>query len=87
MAAAKLSQESDEYLNWQKNRSDVREKSNKGQYLRSSLQTLNNNDDVLLMLESLVKTTKIRYRIGDSSANGNTISRLLIFIKLFYMSL
>ena len=44
-------------LNWQKKRSEVREKSTKGKYLRSSLQCLS-NDDVLLLLESVLQRSK-----------------------------
>jgi hypothetical protein len=40
VAAARLSEESDDYLNWQKNRSGVREKSSKGQYLRLSQKSM-----------------------------------------------
>ena len=44
-------------LNWQEKRSEVREKSTKGKYLRSSLQCLS-NDDVLLLLESVLQRSK-----------------------------
>ena len=44
-------------LNWQEERSEVREKSTKGKYLRSSLQCLS-NDDVLLLLESILQRSK-----------------------------
>lgn len=44
-------------LNWQEKRSEVREKSTKGKYLRSSLQCLS-NDDVLLLLESILQRPK-----------------------------
>ena len=44
-------------LNWQEKRSEVREKSTKGKYLRSSLRCLS-NDDVLLLLESILQRSK-----------------------------
>ena len=44
-------------LNWQEKRSEVREKSTKGKYLRSSLQCLS-NDEVLLLLESILQRSK-----------------------------
>ena len=46
-------------LNWQEKRSKVREKSTKGKYLRSSLQRLS-NDDVLLLMESILQRSKDR---------------------------
>ena len=44
-------------LNWQEKRLEVREKSTKGKYLRSSLQWLS-NDNVLLLLESILQRSK-----------------------------
>ena len=44
-------------LKWQEKRSEVREKSTKGKYLRSSLQCLS-NDDVLLLFESILQRSK-----------------------------
>ena len=44
-------------LNWQEKRSEVRQNSSKGTYLRSSLQCLDNND-VLLLLESILQSLK-----------------------------
>ena len=58
---AENSRSDDYFMNWQENRSNVREKSTKSRYLRSSLQTLTKNDDVLLMLDCLVRETKTRY--------------------------
>ena len=46
-------------LNWQEKRSEVREKSTKGKYLRSSLQCLS-NDDVLLSLASILLRSKVK---------------------------
>ena len=44
-------------LNWQEKRLEVRQNSSKGTYLRSSLQCLDNND-VLLLLESILQSSK-----------------------------
>ena len=59
MAAVKIYAEvaSSLNLNWQEKRSEVRRNSSKGTYLRSSLQCLVNND-VLLLLESILQSSK-----------------------------
>ena len=44
-------------MNWQEKRSEVWEKSTKGKYLKSSLQCLS-NDNVLLLLESILQRSK-----------------------------
>ena len=44
-------------INWQQKRSEVRKKSVKSKYVRSSLQSLNDSD-VLLKLESILKRKK-----------------------------
>ena len=56
-------------LNWQEEKSEVREKSTKGKYLRSSLQCFS-NDDVLLLLESIIQRSK------DGTLRNNTAKGL-----------
>ena len=44
-------------LSWHEKRCEVREKSTKGKYFRSSLQCLDNNE-ILLLLESILQRSK-----------------------------
>ena len=55
-------------LNWLEKTSEVREKSIKGKYLRSSLQCLS-NDDVFLSLESILQMSKNGI-LGNDTAKG-----------------
>ena len=63
MAATKSSKDADPEdarqvrLSWHEKRCEVREKSTKGKYFRSSLQCLDNNE-ILLLLESILKRSK-----------------------------
>ena len=58
MAATKSSKDARQVgLSWHEKQCEVREKSTKGEYLRSSLQCLGNNE-ILLLLESLLQRSK-----------------------------
>ena len=63
MAATKSSEDADPEdarqvgLSWHEKRCEVREKSTKGKYFRSSLQCLDNNE-ILLLLESILQRSK-----------------------------
>ena len=58
MAATKSSKDARQVgLSWHEKRCEVREKSTKGKYFRSSLQCLDNNE-ILLLLESILQRSK-----------------------------
>ena len=58
MAATKSSKDAHQVgLSWHEKRCEVREKSTKGKYFRSSLQCLDNNE-ILLLLESILQRSK-----------------------------
>ena len=57
MAATKSSKDARQGLSWHEKRCEVREKSTKGKYLRSSLQCLDDNE-ILLLLESILPRSK-----------------------------
>lgn len=66
-------------LNWQEKRSDVREKSSKGKYVRSSLQPLTENNDVLLMLESFVKVSKEGTQKKNVARGLRSVQEILMY--------
>ena len=72
MAATKSSEDADPEdarqvrLSWHEKRREVREKSTKGKYFRSSLQCLDNNE-ILLLLESIAQRSKQGTQTANSS--------------------
>ena len=69
MAATKSSKDTRQVgLSWHEKRCEVREKSTKGKYFRSSLQGLDNNE-ILLLLESILPRSK-QGRQTNSTVRG-----------------
>ena len=75
MAATKSSEDADPEdarqvrLNWHEKRCEVREKSTKGKYFRSSLQCLDNNE-ILLLLESIAQRSKQGTQTSNCTVRG-----------------
>ena len=75
MAATKSSEDADPEdarqvrLSWHEKRCEVREKSTKGKYFRSSLQCLDNNE-ILLLLESIAQRSKQGTQTANCTVRG-----------------
>ena len=75
MAATKSSEDADPEdarqvgLSWHEKRREVREKSTKGKYFRSSLQYLDNNE-ILLLLESIPQRSKQGTQTANCTVGG-----------------
>ena len=75
MAATKSSEDADPEdarqvgLSWHEKRREVREKSTKGKYFRSSLQNLDNNE-ILLLLESIPQRSKQGTQTANCTVGG-----------------
>ena len=75
MAATKSSEDADPEdarqvrLSWHEKRCEVREKSTKGKYFRSSLQCLDNNE-ILLLLESILQRSKPGTQTANCTVRG-----------------
>ena len=70
MAATKSSKDARQVgLSWHEKRCEVREKSTKGKYFRSSLQCLDNNE-ILLLLESILQRSKQGTQTANCTVRG-----------------
>ena len=70
MAATKSSKDARQVgLSWHEKRCEVREKSMKGKYFRSSLQYLDNNE-ILLLLESIPQRSKQGTQTANCTVGG-----------------
>ena len=70
MAATKSSKGARQVgLSWHEKRCEVREKSMKGKYFRSSLQYLDNNE-ILLLLESILQRSKQGTQTANCTVRG-----------------
>ena len=70
MAATKSSKDARQVgLSWHEKRCEVREKSTKGKYFRSSLQCLDNNE-ILLLLESILQRSKQGTQTSNCTVRG-----------------
>ena len=65
-------------LNWQEKRLEVRLNSNKGTYLRSSLQCLDDND-VLLLLKSILQSSKEGTRKVNAARGFRAVQEHLMY--------
>lgn len=83
MAATKLdetdnNETEDINLNWQQNRAEVRKNSAKGTYVRSSLQSLN-NEDVICRLQSIIETAKDKHSLSSKARGMRAVQEHLMF--------